>query len=84
MHGILSSGELLIITYSYSIPKENYTELPNEWTGSSFFDNSTAQTFYADLGAVDALGDGSGNLQDQFIEGIMQVRIVASTTCSGG
>jgi len=67
----------------YSIPKQNYTALPDEWTGSSFFDNSTAQTFYADLGAVDALGDGSGNLQDQFIGGTMQVRIVASTTCSG-
>ncbi|OIR21726.1 MAG: hypothetical protein BEU01_00185 [Marine Group III euryarchaeote CG-Epi4] len=59
----------------YSIPSANYTQLPLAWEGSSAFDNSTAQTFFADLGAVEELGDGSGSLQDAYIGSDMQIRL---------
>ena len=67
-------------TSLYAIPGANYTTLPDSWTGSSYFDNSSSQTFYADLGVVDEISDGSG-LQDQYIGGPMQVRLVGT---SGG
>ena len=48
------------------------------WEGSSAFDNATAQTFFADLGAVEQLGDGSGSLQDTYIGSEMQIRLSGS------
>ncbi len=67
----------------YSIPGANYTQLPDSWTGSSSFDNSTAQTFFADLGTVEQLTDGSGNLQDQYVRNSMQIRLTGTNTGSG-
>ena len=67
----------------YSIPGANYTQLPDSWTGSSSYDNSTTQTFFADLGTVEQLGDGSGNLQDQYIRNSMQIRLTGTNTGSG-
>jgi len=67
----------------YSIPSANYTQLPMNWQGSSAFDNSTAQTFFADLGAVDQLGDGSGSLQDAYIGSEMQIRLTGSSSGPG-
>ena len=67
----------------YSIPGENYTVLPDRWSGASSFDNSTTQTFFADLGSVEQIGDGSGKLQDQFIRGTMQVRLTGTNTGTG-
>jgi hypothetical protein len=64
----------------YSIPSANYTQLPMVWEGSSAFDNSTAQTFFADLGAVEQLGDGSGSLQDAYIGSEMQIRLSGSSS----
>ena len=67
----------------YSIPSANYTQLPMYWEGSSAFDNSTAQTFFADLGAVEQLGDGSGSLQDAYIGSEMQIRLTGSSSGPG-
>ena len=67
----------------YSIPGANYTQLPDRWTGSSSFDNSTRQTFFADLGTVEQLSDGSGNLQDQYVRSTMQIRLTGTNTGSG-
>ncbi len=67
----------------YSIPSANYTQLPDSWTGSSSFDNSTSQTFFADLGTVEQLTDGSGNLQDQYVRNSMQIRLTGTNTGSG-
>ena len=67
----------------YSIPGANYTQLPDSWTGSSSFDNSTTQTFFADLGTVEQLSDGSGNLQDQYVRNSMQIRLTGTNTGSG-
>ena len=67
----------------YSIPSANYTQLPMVWEGSSAFDNSTAQTFFADLGAVEQLGDGSGSLQDTYIGSEMQIRLTGSSSGPG-
>jgi len=67
----------------YSIPGANYTQLPDRWTGSSSFDNSTKQTFFADLGTVEELSDGSGNLQDQYVRSTMQIRLTGTNTGSG-
>jgi hypothetical protein len=67
-------------TSLYAIPDANYTSLPDSWTGSSYFDKRSSQTFYADLGVVDEISDGSG-LQDQYVGGPMQVRLVGT---SGG
>ena len=53
------------------------------WEGSSAFDNSTAQTFFADLGAVEQLGDGSGSLQDAYIGSEMQIRLTGSSSGPG-
>ena len=64
----------------YSIPSANYTQLPMVWEGSSAFDNATAQTFFADLGAVEQLGDGSGSLQDTYIGSEMQIRLSGSSS----
>jgi len=64
----------------YSIPDANYTQLPNAWKGSSSFDNSTTQTFFADIGAVENLGDGSGSLQNEYIGSEMQIRLKGSTS----
>ena len=68
----------------YSIPGANYTVLPDRWSGSSSFDNSTSQTFFADLGSVKEIGDGSGRLQDQYIRGTMQIRLTGTNTGGGG
>ncbi len=62
----------------YSIPDVNesyYSELPEMWKGSSYYDNSTTQTFFADLGAVDEIGDGSGSLENKYIGSEMQIRL---------
>ncbi len=67
----------------YSIPGGNYTVLPDRWTGSSSYDNATKQTFFADLGVVAQLSDGSGNLQDQYVRGSMQIRLTGTNTGSG-
>ena len=67
----------------YSIPGANYTQLPDSWTGSSSFDNSTTQTFFADLGTVEQLTDGSGNLQEQYVRNSMQIRLTGTNTGSG-
>jgi len=67
----------------YSIPGANYTQLPDRWTGSSSYDNSTRQTFFADLGTVEQLSDGSGNLQDQYVRSTMQIRLTGTNTGSG-
>jgi len=68
----------------YSIPSANYTVLPDRWSGASSFENSTTQTFFADLGSVEQIGDGSGQLQDQFIRGTMQIRLTGTNTGGGG
>ena len=68
----------------YSIPGDNYTVLPDRWSGVSYFDNSTTQTFFADLGAVQEIGDGTGSLQDQYIRGTMQIRLTGTNTGGGG
>ena len=68
----------------YSIPSANYTVLPDRWSGASSFENSTSQTFFADLGSVEQIGDGSGQLQDQFIRGTMQIRLTGTNTGGGG
>ncbi|HIL32692.1 MAG TPA: hypothetical protein EYG25_00130, partial [Candidatus Poseidoniales archaeon] len=63
-------------TYTlYAIPGAEYTNLPDSWTGSSYFDNRSRQTFYADLGAVEQISDGNGKLQEQYIGGPIQVRL---------
>jgi len=67
----------------YSIPGANYTQLPDRWTGSSSFDNATKQTFFADLGVVEQLSDGSGNLQDQYVRNSMQIRLTGTNTGAG-
>ena len=67
----------------YSIPGANYTQLPDRWTGSSSFDNTTKQTFFADLGSVAQLSDGSGNLQDQYVRNSMQIRLTGTNTGAG-
>ena len=67
----------------YSIPGANYTQLPDRWTGSSSFDNATKQTFFADLGSVEQLSDGSGNLQDQYVRNSMQIRLTGTNTGAG-
>jgi len=67
----------------YSIPGANYTQLPDRWSGSSSWDNATKQTFFADLGIVEQLSDGSGNLQDQYVRSSMQIRLTGTNTGSG-
>ena len=67
----------------YSIPSANYTQLPMVWEGSSVFDNSTTQTFFADLGAVEQLGDGSGSLQEAYIGSEMQIRLSGQSSGPG-
>ncbi len=63
-------------TYTlYAIPGAEYTNLPDSWTGSSYFDNRSRQTFYADLGAVEQISDGNGKLQEQYIGRPIQVRL---------
>ena len=68
----------------YSIPEADYTQLPDSWTGSSSYDNSTTQTFFASLGAVEELGDGSGNLQGKYMGSEMQIRLRSTTSGSSG
>jgi len=68
----------------YSIPGKNYTgDTPTSWSGSSSFDNSTSQTFFADLGAVGEISDESGNLKEENLGKDMKIRLQATTTCSG-
>ncbi|SVA83810.1 uncharacterized protein METZ01_LOCUS136664, partial [marine metagenome] len=67
----------------YSIPNENYTVLPEKWTGNSTFDNTNKQTFFADLGMVEQLSDGSGNLEEQYVRNTMQIRLSGTNTGSG-
>ena len=60
----------------YTIPGQaNLTTLPDTWTGSSAFDNSTTHTFFADLASVNYLDDGTGKIQDKFIGQEMQIRL---------
>ncbi|HIF37227.1 MAG TPA: hypothetical protein EYQ70_02305 [Marine Group III euryarchaeote] len=68
----------------YSIPSVNYTALPDRWSGASSFDNATAQTFFADLGAVKEIGDGNGQLQDKYLGGTMSIRLTGTNTGGGG
>ena len=63
----------------YSIPGEQYDDHPGNWNGSS-----DRETFFADLGSVEQIGDADGNLQEQFIGLNMQIRFVASAGSGSG
>ncbi|SVA05341.1 uncharacterized protein METZ01_LOCUS58195 [marine metagenome] len=58
----------------YAIPGNNYTELPTSWTGSSQFDGQGKHAFYADLGVVEDISDGT-SLQEQYVRGSMEIRL---------
>ena len=67
------------ISTLYSIPGEQYDNYPEKWNGFS-----DRETFFADLGSVEQIGDADGNLQEQFIRGLMQVRLTGTNTGGGG
>ena len=58
----------------YAIPGNNYTELPDSWTGSSQFEGQGKHAFYADLGVVDEISDGT-SLQEQYVRASMEIRL---------
>ena len=65
----------------YAITGKDYgTILPYTWTDSSYFDNATRHGYWADLGIVDDISDGS-RLQEIYQGGTMTVRLVGT---SGG
>ena len=67
----------------YAVPGKNYTELPDSWTGSSQFEGQGKHAFYADLGVVDDISDGT-SLQEQYVRASMEIRLRGGSNDGSG